>query len=584
MIAALIYLQFHSVKNRLLTRIKRLRQPKYLFGAIVGGAYFYWYIFGNLLRARRSGVTPMAAIFPPEMAMLFESFGAIVLLLIVLSSWIFPHQRAALAFSEAEVAFLFPAPVSRRMLINYKLLRSQFAIFFSALLMSVLASRSGGGMFLIRVIGWWVVLSTLNLHFLSSSFARTLLLDRGVSNWKRRLGILFIAAIAVGAIFFWVKKNFPPLTPADWKDVEHLTAYAKQILESGPALYLLFPFRIVLGPFFSKNWADFLVALAPALLLMALHYWWIVKANVAFEEASVEHSRKLAERISAIRSNNWQAISKPKKVKRAPFALRAEGHPFVALLWKNLISAGQFISFRLWFILLVVSLGPCIALVGIAHRSGLIMAIGFFALMIATMSLFIGPQITRNDLRQDLLTVDVLKMYPMRGWQIVFGELLAPTAILAGLQWLCILLALVCISPPPKLAADFSLLTRLSFAFGAMVLFPMIDFVLLLIPNAAVLIFPAWFHTKEAPQGIEATGQRLILILGQLLFFVVAMIPAGLVCVGVFALFFWLSGMTLAVPLAAMAAAATLAAEAAFAIRELGKVFERFDLSAELAA
>jgi hypothetical protein len=37
MISALLYLQFHSVKNRLAARLKRLKQPKYLIGAIVGG-------------------------------------------------------------------------------------------------------------------------------------------------------------------------------------------------------------------------------------------------------------------------------------------------------------------------------------------------------------------------------------------------------------------------------------------------------------------------------------------------------------------------------------------------------------------
>ena len=48
MISALFYLQFNSVKNRLTMRFKRLKQPKYLFGAIVGGLYMYWY-FGRVL-------------------------------------------------------------------------------------------------------------------------------------------------------------------------------------------------------------------------------------------------------------------------------------------------------------------------------------------------------------------------------------------------------------------------------------------------------------------------------------------------------------------------------------------------------
>ena len=38
MITALLYLQWHTVKNRLTMRFKRLKQPKYLFGALVAPA------------------------------------------------------------------------------------------------------------------------------------------------------------------------------------------------------------------------------------------------------------------------------------------------------------------------------------------------------------------------------------------------------------------------------------------------------------------------------------------------------------------------------------------------------------------
>ena len=55
---ALLYYEWHSRWNRLRARLRRLRQPKYLFGAVVGGLYFYWYVFGALRgrgqrRARR---------------------------------------------------------------------------------------------------------------------------------------------------------------------------------------------------------------------------------------------------------------------------------------------------------------------------------------------------------------------------------------------------------------------------------------------------------------------------------------------------------------------------------------------------
>ena len=43
MISALFYLQACSFRNRLVTRVKRLKKPKYLFGLIFGG------IVGNLI-------------------------------------------------------------------------------------------------------------------------------------------------------------------------------------------------------------------------------------------------------------------------------------------------------------------------------------------------------------------------------------------------------------------------------------------------------------------------------------------------------------------------------------------------------
>ncbi len=122
MINALAYLQYHSFRNRMVTRIKRLRQPKYLVGAIIGGIYFYFYFYRYVF----AGIGRQAlASASPANGPLFQSLGALALLVIVVFAWLIPQQRAALIFSEAEVAFLFPAPVSRRTLIHFKLLRSQ---------------------------------------------------------------------------------------------------------------------------------------------------------------------------------------------------------------------------------------------------------------------------------------------------------------------------------------------------------------------------------------------------------------------------------------------------------------------------
>src|SRR5436190_10167894 len=202
MISALFYLQYHSIKNRLVLRVKRLKQPKYLLGGIAGALYFYFY-FWRFLFQSQSG----AHNFRPHSAadlMFYESVGALLLLVILLMAWLFPHERTSLAFTEAEVAFLFPAPISRRGLIHFKLLRSQTAILFTTLLLTLLTHRFGGRGWS-RAAAWWLILSTLNLHLLGSSFARTRLLDRGITNWQRRTAILLTIFLCIGGVVFWAK-------------------------------------------------------------------------------------------------------------------------------------------------------------------------------------------------------------------------------------------------------------------------------------------------------------------------------------------------------------------------------------------
>ena len=65
-ISALLYLQYHSIRNRIVMRIKRLKQPKYLVGGIVGGLYFYWYFFRTLFGAPRRRASGRAAGFAGE--------------------------------------------------------------------------------------------------------------------------------------------------------------------------------------------------------------------------------------------------------------------------------------------------------------------------------------------------------------------------------------------------------------------------------------------------------------------------------------------------------------------------------------
>jgi ABC-2 type transport system permease protein len=371
MIAALFYLQWQSFRNRLVSRFKRLKQPKYLFGAIVGGIYLYFYffryLFGGFAGGRRQAVNFSISL---EHLLLFELGGALALFVIVLLAWVIPHERAALTFTEAEVAFLFPAPITRRNLIHYKLIRSQLRIFFSVVILTLFSRRFGGNP-LIHGLGWWLILSTLNLHFLGSSFTRTLLLDRGVSNWRRRLLVLGLAGAMIASVWFWAKSSLPALNSADITSFDSILDYAQRLLTAGPALYLLFPFRLIVRPFLAPDTLTFFGVLVPALLIFLLHYLWVIYSDVAFEEASVEASQKLATRIAAVRAGNWQAAGKKQKAKSPWFKLAPTGPLPTALLWKNLIGVGQVFSPRLWIMLITIIVVACASFGNVGHSQSL---------------------------------------------------------------------------------------------------------------------------------------------------------------------------------------------------------------------
>ncbi len=582
---ALFYYQFHSWRNRLLSRLRRLRQPKYFFGAIVGGLYFYFYLFRGFAPSRHGAPSPASLPLTPEMKDLPQTLAALGFMVMLLLAWVLPHSRAALAFSEAEVAFLFPAPVGRRTLLRFKLFKSQPAILFSALLMTLIRRGWGGGSFLAHLLAWWAALSVFNLHLLGSSFAVTMLMDRGITTWKRRGLVLGAAAAAAAGIFIWARHSLPPFPAVqDQEGLAWLFHYIGRVFQSGPLPYLLFPFRLVVAPYFASGCKPFLIALAPVLGVIWLHYMWVVRSNVAFEEASVEQSHKMAELLASMRAGRGRAALRPKKAARPPFVLRPSGHPAVAVFWKNLISAGQYVTARFWLTLLCVAVagGALLQTRSPASGGAWNMGVTFFVLMLLAMSLFSGPQMLRNDLRQDLPVADVLKMFPMPGWQIVLGEVLAPAAMLAAVQWLLIVCgAVFCPAQFDKHAIPLAL--RLSVALAAAVVLPFIDLLALLIPNASVLLFPAWFQLgREAPRGFETMGQQLILMFGQLLALLLGLAPAAIA----FALFFlgasFLHWPLPGVVLGAFAAAAVLAVEAGLGVKLLGGVFERFDVSGEL--
>jgi hypothetical protein len=100
--------------------------------------------------------------------------------------------------------------------------------------------------------------------------------------------------------------------------------------------------------------------------------------------------------------------------------------------------------------------------------------------------------------------------------------------------------------------------------------------------SVGFVLFPGWFATGAGrPQGIEATGQRMLVGLAQLATLLMAAVPIALVAVPVFFGMQLLSGPRVAGLLAAVAATCVLAVEAALGVWWIGRRFEGLDAAEE---
>jgi len=562
MIGALVYLQLTSLRNALSQRLRRLRQPRYLVGAIVGLAYFYFFFFRHFFAGHgrptlHIGGLPALAVDWPA---LFEPLGALALFVVVAIAWILPTNRAALQFTEAEVAFLFPAPVARRTLVHFKLIKSQLAILITSLFLALFSNRWSflGGNAAIHAAGWWLIFSLINLHLLGASFARERLLDFGLDPARRRLIAFGVLALLGAATWLGLRHTLTPPTDADFAGPEAMLRYGQAVFAAPPLGWVLWPFRLAVRPFLATDASAFLWALGPALLLLAGHYLWVVRSDVAFEEASLALAQKRTERIAAIRAGHWRGPASPVKPRREPFALATRGPAPIAFLWKNLIAAGPLYYPRSWLTVAIVGVVGTLWLNRDPLYRPFVQVIGGASLGIGAYALLLGPMFFRRGLNLMLTRLDVVKTYPLRGWQIVLGEMLTPIALLTAFEWLLLTLAALGVQTISRKFAATPFLPGAG-AVGVGLLVPPLGGMMFAIPFAATLYFPAWMGTGSPRSGgIEAMGQRLIFMIGQLLVFIVALIPAAALFAGIFFLVKWLVGMATAIPLASIAAALVL--------------------------
>lgn len=569
MIRVFGYLVWRSAFNRIARQLRRLRSPRYLVALLLGAGYLWIVAFQQ---------RPAPASAQVADSRWFELVGALAVAGAVAWGWVFAVERRVLSFTPAEVTFLFAGPVSRRGLIQFKLLRSQLVILFNALLWTLILSRERFGVSpWLRAVSIWVLLTTLSFHRLGASFVRTSLLEHGRFGVRHRAVSLAVLGGTLLALLWSIADSLPVIA-AGWAEGvgSFLVALGEAASRPLPSA-LLFPFELMVRPLAADTPAQWLFAIGPALLVLLLHYVWVVRSDTAFEEAAAEASLRRTRAAPDGRPDRRAPAKAIHRATPAMIRLAPVGWPGGAILWKNLLAVVR--TRRIRNVVMAFVLGSAlVAALSFDPDGALAEIAGWFAATWAGLLILIGPQWVRNDLRNDLLKLDLLRSYPLRGTTVVAAEVAASTLVLTIIQLGLLLLAYLAFLGNRSL--EPGLAVRSLVGLGAVVFLPGINFMGMLIHNGVAILFPAWVHLGAGRAGgIEALGQNVLMIVVFVAVLGLTLVVPAAIGGATFLLLHSPVGLWGLGP-ASILALGVLVFEAALAVDWLGGIFERTDPAA----
>lgn len=495
-VAALFgYLFLTASRNRWRRRLARLRRPRYALALVVGAAYVWWFFL------RPSGTGVLSPLVGPDTAGLY----ALMLAGSAATWWLSPNEKNALAFSPAEIHFLFPAPVTRRALVFWKLLSAQTVILVGTLLWVAILRGGGAQAAWLRALSLWIVFSTIHLHRLGAQLVHAGAKEHGAPGWRRLLPALAVVVAAAAAVLWslWRARAAFVGVPDFAEGVARLT----RALHAPAARVVLWPVQVTTAPLFARTTGAWLRALGPALLMLGAHWVWVLRTDAAFEEAAVAASAARADRVAAVRERRRApgagAARRGRFVSRL---LAARGAAPVAVAWKNVLAFTRLSRPTTLLVGMVVGLLAASLVVGRGDAGELVVPL---VLTVAVLLVLFGPGFVRHDLRNDLAHLELLRGWPLSGFTIVLAEIAGATVLLTMLQagYLGLLLLAA-----PTLGIGVPGARQLALWVPMLALWlPAFNALHFAVYNTGAVLFPDWVRSdRERIGGIEATGQGMI--------------------------------------------------------------------------
>lgn len=333
-----------------------------------------------------------------------------------------------MAFSMADVDYLFPSPVPRRLILAYRLAAKTAASVFQAsflfyflvwrLVSSIAPQHTGPGATVVAFLGLLFCLG----GYASLAFALKMIFGFGQAATVRRwiIGVLVLGVLLTGYIYW--QHGLTGLTSATQNRVVMALFYPCWLAGVG-----------LTAPLIHQSSVSAVVQLAVFYIAATV---LLFTRNENFYEASLEGSERHARLLAAAREQNWSTIftiqseRKRHAPRKHPYSIPPFGRGGMALLWANLSAAAKRPVANFW--------GPLVAGVGIAVIVTMAAPPQVSAFLVGGVTAYLLFILTMSSMalyRQSIGRQPLIRPLPFQPWQVVLADVIPRTLMTALFVW-----------------------------------------------------------------------------------------------------------------------------------------------------
>jgi len=545
LIAVLVRLQWMSLKGRVVRSIRLLRQPKYLVGSVIGFGWMAFWVVRPMLASRLTvGARPWNS-SGGEWTTLIPSIAALAVTVLMPLPWLFPWGRLGLPFREAELTMLLQAPLTRRQVVQYGLLKSELGVVISSAVMSMFLARGRPLGWPLTFLGTWLLFELWHLNGRWRALFNLRQTELPAARARGRRLILTIALLGFYAVLLLALFPMQSQVAAAFRGGDR-AQIAAALVDWPPLLVaLLTPGRWLIAPMFAGGALAFLAAALPVLLAVLAQRELVLRSKARFEESSLEAAKTEETKKSPTR--RFARVSSRGRSNR-PFELDSAGAPMTAVVWKNAmrVSRAPWVRLAIGGSVLLVA----VAVIPLALPAREVIYSVLAATGAGVMFFFplVGGMAWNNDFRTELAHLELVRTWPLSSRRFALAQLASPAlfSFATSTFGAGLLLAGLFGSRQSQASggepAHFKLLPSGNAVLGVPTGLAAVIFVASCLPitaaasflssalqNLATLFVPAWMaHGEDRPHGVEAFGRRLLFSSAFGLAYFLSLIPSAL--------------------------------------------------------